>query len=142
MTMRCPACASTKLRIGVVFTGEVACEFRNGSVVEILEGSTLQSAWDDESRCSCLTCNWSGHVHDLRGRSLEDLVRDRNLLETELLGMERDLLLGKCPKRLEHRVGKVVGAVRKLQTQLQILETLERAKNKGRRVTQSDTAIL
>jgi hypothetical protein len=140
--MRCPACASTKLRIGVIFTGEVACEFRNGSVVEILEGSTLQSAWDDESRCSCLTCNWSGHVHDLRGRALEDLVRDRNLPETELLGMERDLLLGKCPKRLERRVGKVVDAVRKLQTQLQILETLERAGNKGRRVTQSDTAIL
>jgi hypothetical protein len=69
-------------------------------------------------------------------------VRDRNLPETELLGMERDLLLGKCPKRLERRVGKVVDAVRKLQTQLQILETLERAGNKGRRVTQSDTAIL
>jgi hypothetical protein len=143
--MRCPACASTKLRIGVVFTGEVACEFRNGSVVEILEGSTLQSAWDDESRCSCLTCNWSGFVHDLR--SLEDLVpdrklSDRKLSESELLGMERDLLLGKCPKRLERRVGKVVDAVRKLQTQLQILETLDRAKNKGRRIKQSDTAIL
>lgn len=141
--MRCPACGSTKLKIGVVFTGEVACEFRNGSVVEILESATLDSAWDDQSRCGCLACDWSGRVHELRGRRLEDVAPVRKLTESELHGIERDLVLGKCPRRLERRVGKVVDAVRKLRLQTQILETLERAQAKGRNLRQSsDTAIL
>jgi hypothetical protein len=140
--MRCPACASTKLKIGVVFTGEVACEFRNGSVVEILESAMLDSVWDDGSQCSCLACNWSGRVHDLRGRSLEDVSPDRKLTESELHGIERDLVLGKCPRRLERRVGKVVDAVRKLRLQMQILETLQRAQGKGRNLRTADTAIL
>ena len=140
--MRCPSCGSTKLRIGVVFSGEVACEFRNGSVVEILENTTLDSTWDDASDCRCAQCSWSGQVHDLRGRRLEDVAPARKLTESELHGIERDLVLGKCPRRLERRVGKVVDAVRKLRLQMQILETLERAQGKGRKVRQSDTAIL
>jgi hypothetical protein len=140
--MRCPACASTKLKIGVTFTGEVACEFRNGSVVEILESATLDSAWDDGSACSCLACNWSGRVHDLRGRRLEDVEPARKLTEAELHGIERDLVLGKCPRRLERRVGKVVDAVRKLRLQMQILETLQRAHAKGRDLRSKDTAVL
>lgn len=137
-----PACGSTKLRIGVVFSGEIACEFRHGAVVEILENSVLDSAWDDESECRCVECRWSGRVEEVR-----DSAQSRSVATAAKTSgsaaMERDLLDGKCPSGLEQPVRGVLDAVRLLKTQLQILETVERAhKKRGRGINSSDTAIL
>src|SRR5690606_25398668 len=60
--MQCPVCGCTKLKLGMVFSGEVACTFRDGAVVEVLDAAELDSYWDEQSSCQCLDCLWSGCV--------------------------------------------------------------------------------
>lgn len=148
--MRCPACGSTKLRIGVVFSGEIACEFRHGAVVEILENSVLDSSWDDNSKCRCVACHWSGRVEAVRDpvralRGARSPAPPSRTVEAAagMAGIERDVVDGKCPAGLQRPVRNILDAIRQLKTQVQILETVERAHSKrSQRINSNDTAIL
>lgn len=73
--MRCPHCQSTRLRVSVAFTGNVACAFADDDV-ELLEDVELESRWDESGTCQCLNCNWQGSLSAARG-SPTDAVTTR-----------------------------------------------------------------
>lgn len=125
-----------------MFSGEIACEFRHGAVVEILENSVLDSAWDDDSECRCVACRWSGRVEAVRGEAAVAVATAAEPA-VDLASLERDTVTGNCPTGLQRPVRQVLDAVQQLKNQLRILETLERAQSRRRRnVDSSDTAIL
>lgn len=135
--MRCPACGSTKLRIEVVFAGELAFEFCNGEAVRLLEEPALDSRWEDVSPCRCPACNWSGTVADVRRR--ETLVPQSGRLE--LRELERDLAEGHCPPRLRRPLSRLLESVRRMQVHVQVLESLERSLESQRRAGPGDTVV-
>ena len=135
--MRCPACGSTKLRIEVVFAGELAFEFHEGEVLRVLEEPALESRWDDVSPCRCPACGWSGAVQDLQ--PIETLGAHRGRLE--LHELECDLAAGRCPPPLARVVGPLLESVRRMQVQLQDLESLERGHHSLRDAGLDDTVV-
>jgi hypothetical protein len=135
--MRCPACGSTKLRIEVVFAGELAFEFRNGEAIRLLEEPALDSRWEDVSPCRCSACAWSGTVGDLRRRAA--MTAQPGGLE--LHELERDLAEGDCPPRLRRPLGRLLESVRRMRVHLQVLETLERSLESPGRAGLDDTVV-
>lgn len=145
--MRCPACGCTKLRLGVVFAGEVSCSFREGGVVEVLDAPPFDSHWDDNSPCQCLECDWSGRVSDIGASVESDLILLQRtspdpLSKRELEEIERTVLSGDCPPCISEDVRMLIGVIRQLQKHVQILETVARADSKGRLQGRLDTAVL
>jgi len=141
--MRCPRCRCTKLKLGIVFAGEVACTFRDDEIVEVLETGSLDSYWSEDSACQCIECGWSGRVADLRrpaqparGKSEPAAERTRRLAE-----IERQVEEGSCPKSIRSDVQQMMRMVRQLQKQVQILESVSRAGRRQQLVSGSDTAI-
>jgi len=63
--MKCPECHSSLLRVGVAFTGSIACQFSRERSFRVLEKVALDTEFDDDSDCRCLACNWQGLVRDL-----------------------------------------------------------------------------
>jgi len=142
--MRCPRCQCTQLKLGIVFAGEVACTFRDGEVVEVLDAGALESYWSEDSSCQCIHCGWSGHVRDVRPAS-QPRVRGRSNLSTRpkdrLAELERMTAQGSCPKSIQKDVQQLIGMIRRLQKQVQILETVQRASDAGRISKESDTVV-
>lgn len=139
--MRCPVCRSTKLKIGVVFAGEVACEFRDGAVVEVLENAAIDSYWDEQSRCRCAACGWSGSVREAGQRGPVPAQAD-SLTSSELAAIERDLAADRCPPALKPHVERLLEAIGRLKIEAHILERVQRAQQKSGPVADGDTAIL
>lgn len=142
--MRCPRCQCTQLKLGIVFAGEVACTFRNGEVVEVLDAGALDSYWSDDSACQCMNCSWAGRVRDLRSparprsrtpAALSPRPADR------LAVIERHAADGSCPRAIRKDVQQLIGMIRRLQQQVRILETVQRATDAGRIPDNSDTVI-
>ena len=141
--MRCPSCRCTKLKLGIVFAGEVACTFRDDEIVEVLETGSLDSYWSESSACQCIECGWSGRVADLlrstrNGRGAQALAVERARRLTEI---ERSVEAGRCPATLRGDVQQMLRMIRQLQKQVQILETVTRAGRRGQLVHGNDTAI-
>jgi hypothetical protein len=141
--MRCPRCRCTKLKLGIVFAGEVACTFRDDEIVEVLETGSLDSYWSEDSACQCIECGWSGRVAELRRsarpvRGGSDPAVDRSRHLTEI---ERQVEEGNCPKSIRGDVQQMMRMIRQLQKQVQILETVTRAGRRQQLVSGSDTAI-
>src|SRR5262245_42351665 len=100
--MRCPRCQCTQLKLGIVFAGEVACTFRNGEVVELLDAGALDSYWSDDSTCQCMNCSWSGRVRDLRSpaRPRVRTAVDPSRPVDRLALIERHAAEGSCPRAI------------------------------------------
>ena len=142
--MRCPRCRCTKLKLGIVFAGEVACTFRDGEVVEVLDAGSLDSYWSDDSACQCIDCGWSGRVRDLKAATAPAQLPKRQSIahkEDRLAEVERQAISGTCPKAIRRDVQQLIGMIRQLQKQVQILETVSRAGAMGRLVGGNDTAV-
>ncbi|MFQ5731413.1 MAG: hypothetical protein ACE5KM_05595 [Planctomycetaceae bacterium] len=60
--MQCPECQGALLKVNVTFAGEVACQFSEPQHFHILETVALQSEFDDEAGCRCMSCSWVGRV--------------------------------------------------------------------------------
>jgi len=60
--MRCPQCGSARLRVEVIFTGKVDCDFAGANGLEVLNPVSLDSAFGQSSECHCLYCKWDGTV--------------------------------------------------------------------------------
>lgn len=133
-----------KLKLGMVFAGEVACTFRDGAVVEVLDTVALDSYWDEESSCECIGCGWKGRVGELTAAGKDPggaRCADR-LPEVNLAEIEREVLSGACPAPIRHDVRTLIQTIRQLQKQVQILETISRAQARGRLVKSGETAVL
>jgi hypothetical protein len=124
-----------------VFAGEVACTFRDGAIVEILDAASLDSYWSDDSSCQCIRCNWSGRVGDLASSDGKSLGSRRRRRESRLNEIEQGTIRGDCPEAIRHDVGQLIGMIRQLETQVQILETVRRAGGSSRIVRDADTVI-
>lgn len=141
--MRCPRCRCTKLKVGIVFAGEVACTFRDNEVVEVLETGALDSYWSDDSACQCIDCGWSGRVAQLQ-RTLPKVeqsparMADRNQRVNEI---ERRVEEGYCPRAIRRDVRQMLQMIRQLQKQVQILETVKRVGRRSQLIGGNDTAI-
>jgi hypothetical protein len=140
--MRCPDCGCSKLRLGIVFAGEVACTFHDGAVVEILDTASLDSYWSDDSTCHCIECGWSGRVRDLQRPKPGGRMSKPCIGESRLEEIERSVINGGCPMPIRQEVRQLIGMIRQLQKQVQILETVRRAGAKGRRLHGGDTTVL
>jgi hypothetical protein len=138
--MRCPRCRCTKLKLGIVFAGEVACTFRDDEIVEVLETGSLDSYWSDDSACKCIECGWSGRVADLR-RTARRVPEEATLRARRLTEIERQVEEGSCPRSIRSDVQQMMRMIRQLQKQVQILETITRAGRRQQLVSGSDTAI-
>ncbi|MBL8850124.1 MAG: hypothetical protein JNG89_10585 [Planctomycetaceae bacterium] len=142
--MRCPRCRCTKLKLGIVFAGEVACTFRDGEVVEVLDAGSLDSYWSENSNCRCMDCGWSGRVGDLQPAPAAVRTPSRRTVPAQpdrLSEIERHAVSGRCPRVIRDDVQQLVGMIRQLQKQVQILETVSRAGAMGRLVGGNDTAV-
>lgn len=143
--MRCPRCRCTQLKLGIVFAGEVACTFRNGEVVEVLDAGALDSYWSDDSACQCIHCGWTGRVRDLkssaerRSRPPAGGATPRAL--DRIAEVERQVAEGTCPRAIRQDVEQLLGMIRQLQKEVQILEMVTRAREAGRLSSGSDTVI-
>ena len=65
--MQCPQCHSPLLKVHVSFAGDVACQFSGSQHLhefQILEKVALQSEFDDDAACRCMSCSWDGRVAD------------------------------------------------------------------------------
>lgn len=60
--MNCPQCGSPYLKVAVVFTGDIACDFSKDEEFELLDTVALDSYWDHASPCRCLHCEWQGCI--------------------------------------------------------------------------------
>ena len=142
--MRCPRCECTRLKLGIVFAGEVACTFRDGEVVEVLDAGALDSYWSDDSACQCIHCGWSGRVRDLRCPELppsSNPARSAPHQVDRLAVIERHAAEGKCPRAIRKDVQQLIGMIRRLQQEVRILETVQRAADTGRISGNSDTVV-
>lgn len=138
--MRCPTCRCTKLKLGIVFAGEVACTFRDDEIVEVLETGSLDSYWSDDSACQCIDCGWSGRVADLR-RSSRHVPAEPAPRAARLADIERQIESQNCPRSIRNDVQQMMRMIRQLQKQIQILETISRAGRRQQLVSGSETAI-
>lgn len=143
--MRCPRCRCTQLKLGIVFAGEVACTFRNGEVVEVLDAGALDSYWSDDSACQCINCGWTGRVRDLKPgaerRSRPQTAATTGRSPDRLADVERQAADGSCPKAIRQDVQRLLEMIRHLQKEVQILEMVTRAREAGRLASGSDTVI-
>lgn len=137
--MRCPNCGSRKFRVGVLLAGKVACQFDNADELRVLETSSLESSWDPDAECSCMTCSWSGTAADA---GLADPLAGLSsaLSAVELANIERELQAGDCPEQFSDAIRKLVDMVRSLQNQLQIIRNVNRGKTKDG-IDSRDTAV-
>ncbi len=140
--MRCPECGGSRLRLGVVLTGEVSCEFQAGGIPEVIETSPLDSHWDDDSSCHCLNCTWTGRVRDLLDRIPDKNAPRPHLPDAELEAIERSVLTGDCPPQIRDDVKRLTALIRDLHKQVRILETVARANTRGRGRGGQDTEVL
>jgi hypothetical protein len=129
--------------LGIVFAGEVACTFRDGEVVEVLDAGSLDSYWSENSACQCIGCGWSGRVADLQlaRTRVTPSRRSPTAQGDRLADIERHVIGGACPQAIRKDMQQLVGMIRQLQKQVQILETVSRAGAMGRLVGGNDTAV-
>jgi hypothetical protein len=142
--MQCPRCGGKRLRLGVVFSGELECRFREGAVVEIVQTPALESRWDDDSTSVCTGCGWSGRVRDLTRPTKKAATRPgkvRKLSEETLTRIERETSSGACPQPIRADVNVMLQAIRQLRKQVQILESVNRSSRRGRKPGNQDTVI-
>ena len=139
--MRCPDCGCSKLRLRIVFAGEVACSFQDGEIVEILDTASLDSYWSDDSPCQCIDCDWSGHVNDLALTKRRPSMSGAARRQSTLTEIEQSAINSDCPQPLRQDLQQLIGAIRQLQKQVQILETVRRAGARGRLVKGGDTVV-
>lgn len=66
--MHCPTCSSTLLNVQISFSGNVACQFSEAGEFTLLENVALDTQFDDDAGCHCLSCGWEGEVGDLSAR--------------------------------------------------------------------------
>jgi len=135
--MQCPNCGSRRLRLAVTFSGELTCEFQGAEAVQVLEDASLDSAWHDESQCSCVGCDWEGLVRE----AALDLASDRaECTDAEFRDIEACVKTKQIPDKLLDPLSRLVDEIRKLKAQERILETIQRSQKKSR-VEAGDTAI-
>ncbi len=72
--MQCPCCESRRLAIEIVLAGKVSCHFfgekeGDDEEFELTDTLSLNSQWNDDSKCECLKCEWHGKVRDATSRS-------------------------------------------------------------------------
>jgi hypothetical protein len=120
-----------------VFAGELACEFRNGEVSQVLEHPTFDSRWEDSSRCRCAACAWTGTVRELSGFPHPDAGAS-----LDLEALESDLAAGHCPPRLARPMRRLLESVYKMQVHVEVLESLERGYRHTRAGGPGDTVVL
>ena len=124
----CPVCGGKRLRINVIFSGSVACEFHSNSAFELCETASLDSHWHDGSECECEGCGWQGCVGDARSKDRTD---DTNAsLELDLLQLEKEIEAGDCPRHIAGPALNLIKAVRKLRVQVELLERISSAQSK------------
>jgi hypothetical protein len=122
--MHCPVCGSRRLRINVLLAGSVTCNFADEQPVEVLEATEFDSLWNDDARCDCPDCSWTGVVAEA-SESADELSQATPLTE-EMARIERELKAGQCPTSLADSVRLLMDAVRSLQAQVQLANRLAR----------------
>ena len=127
--MKCPKCGGRKLRVGVVLAGEVTCQFDTDHDMQVLQPAALDSSWDPNAECSCLSCSWSGTAAQA-GLPLE-VAQSGGLSPNELQTIEQELQAGDCPPQLAEAIRSLIETVRTLQNQLQIVQNMNRRNTKG-----------
>ena len=136
----CPVCGGKRLRIDVIFSGSVACEFYSDSAFELCETASLDSHWHDGSECECEGCGWKGCVGEARDKA--HLGNAQASLELDLLQLEKEIEAGSCPREIAGPAMNLIKAVRKLRVQVDLLErinnSLSRQDGAG---NPSDTAL-
>lgn len=139
--MRCPACGGSKLKLGIVFAGEVACTFHDDAIVEILDAASLDSYWTEDSACHCIQCDWSGRVRELSrpGRESAPVPTDRD--RSRLAEIERRAISGSCPKPIRRELRQLVSLIHKSHDEVRILENARRASAQGGGFEDGDTIV-
>lgn len=137
--MRCPNCGGQRLRIDVVFSGSVACEFQSNSSFELYETASLDSHWHDDSDCQCEACGWHGTVHNARHGSLES--HSGRSIEQDLEQLQKEVDAGSCPAEIAEPVEHLIDSVRKLRVQVALLERINRALSKKGGADSRDTVL-
>lgn len=139
--MKCPRCSSRQLRVGVVFSGELTCQFHSDDAIDVLDTAALDSIWDPGAECACLQCSWSGRVSEAGFHEAEEEEDSQPALsEEELLAIQRELDSEECPEELAGMIRSLVKTVKTLQTQLQIVRRTSR-RREGDEGVPGDTHI-
>lgn len=92
-----------------------------------------------------MDCGWSGRVADLKAAESRTRTavpqRKASSGNSRLEEIEQHAIRGTCPKAIRKDVQQLIGMIRQLQKQVQILETVSRAGAMGRLASGNDTAV-
>lgn len=132
--MHCPQCGHSSLRVSVVFTGAIACEFQSEEEFELLDSVSLESEWDDDSACECLSCDWRGRVREARSavadRSADERGESRQgeeramLTEEYLQDIKDRLAVGYCNPLWRGYLEDLIAEVERLHSLLETITCL------------------
>lgn len=131
--VKCPKCGSPELKIEFQFAGQVACKFVDEDNFELIDNVAIDSKWDDDSPCECLSCQWNGTVHDAkmyRVDSKSDKTSrkarrsfSRPMTVEELTTLKTLLKTNHCPGPWRQRIEQLIAEVERLNS---FVETLSR----------------
>ena len=125
MFMRCPSCDGNVLRLSIAFRGDISCQFADDQNLKVLEKVALNTEFDDEDACRCLTCSWEGLVSDARRVDPEaspiSASSSAGLTEAELQEIAADA--ESLPSRSRRLARRLIGEIQRLNA---LLETMTR----------------
>lgn len=142
--MKCPSCGGQRLRIEVVFSASVACEFGANSSFEMYEPAALDSHWHDRSECACDACGWTGFVQDARDGVETTLGSDWDHdpdSRFDLECLEREIEQGTCPTEIADPVKHLIEVVHNLQRQVKLLQRVNSAISRSGEGDPHDTKL-
>lgn len=110
------------MRIDVLLSGAVTCDFTGTESVRVVESGEFDSQWHSAAKCSCTACSWQGVVADAAEK--DDELQPAPPLEEELVEIEQELAAGHCPPPLADTVRALLESVRSLRAQLRVADNL------------------
>ena len=148
--MKCPDCQGRYLSIEVSFRGMVPCTFGTADDVSLVDGASLDSEWDESSRCECLICGWMGTLKEAGRRPpagrrpAEPAPRSTPAarIGLDLEQIRRRLDVAPCPPTWKPQIEALVTEVERLRGLIDVMARVTKVTRKsGRAASEDDTVI-
>jgi hypothetical protein len=134
----------------------VPCTFGKADDINLVDGASLDSEWDESSRCECLICGWNGILSEVQSRqpvagrrptpapaaAPSPPARRSARLGVDLDQLRQRLDTAPCPAAWRPQIEALISEVERLRGAIDVMARVSTASRRtGRAASDDDTVV-